>query len=207
MGAVADFPSGLHIAVMSATLLSTAAVWLFYGWRLYWLFITLVTGSAAAIVGWFFVAPHFDEGLRYLPPLLLGIAGGAIAVPLRRFVAFAATGALGAVVAVCVAGGFCGMPVDAITSQFVAVAAAGFLVAGVPAAILSKSLNIVTTSGYGALLAIAAVAIFAFVSKEEPPNISAGTLVGLLAAWVALTTVGVIFQSRAVVIHKAQTAS
>ncbi|MHC4714072.1 MAG: hypothetical protein ACYTAN_12505 [Planctomycetota bacterium] len=197
--------SALYVPLISATLLTISVIWLFYGWRFYWLFITLLTAMASAIVGWYFVSPHFAENLRYVPPILLGVAGGAIAIPLERVVAFVTTGALGAAIAVGVAVGFCNVPMDFHSPQLVAIAAAGFLTTGIPAALFFKFLTVVITSGYGALLAIAVGVTIAVVFTNEPLAPTATTVIIALAVWSILTTAGVIFQWKSLIVHKAQT--
>jgi len=194
-------------ALFAATALVFAAIWLFYGWRVYWLFAVVLTALSAAIVGWFFVAPHLDERFAYLPPLLLGIAGGALAIPLQRVVAFALTGVLGAGLSAVVAVRFCGVPLDLESPQLLAVAAAGFLIAGIPAAIFLRFLVVFITSGYGALLALGAAAAVAAIFVDEAPEIGEGALVALLVAWTVLTVTGVLVQLRSLVIHKAQAES
>jgi len=202
-----DYPvnEGYLVPVAATLMLATAAIWLFYGWRLYWLFITLLTGAAAAIVGWFFVSPHLDPEIQYIAPLLMGMAGAVIAVPLNRVVAFATSGALGALVAVAVAVGFCNVAPDPAAPEILAVAAAGFLAAGIPAAIFVKFLKVLSTAGYGALLAILGVGTIACVLLKETPRIKAEFVIAALIAWVVLTALGTLVQWRSLVIHKAQT--
>jgi len=196
----------LLVPLLSASLLAVSIVWLFYGWRLYWLFITLLTAIVSAFFGWYFVSPHLEIDVRYLPPLLLGLAGGAMAIPLQRVAAFVLDGALGAIIAVAVGVGFCNVPLEFSSPQIAAIAAAGFLTAGVPAAIFFNVLKTVSTAGYGAFLAIVGCAAIAFAFAEEPPVVGASLVVACLGIWVALTTVGVVFQWRSQIIHKAQTS-
>jgi len=203
----AQATNALLVPLASAGLLAISVIWLFYGWRFYWLFITLLTAMAASIVGWYFISPHVSTGVCYLPPLLLGVAGGAIAIPLQRVVAFVTTGALGAAIAVAVAVGFCNVPMDFSSPQLVAIEAAGFLTAGIPAAIFFKFLKVLITSGYGALLAIAAGVTIALVFIEEPQPLTTTMVVGGLALWAILTTAGVIFQWKSLIVHRAQTSS
>ncbi len=193
------------VPVISALLLTLAVIWLFYGWKFYWLFVTLLTAVASAIVGWYFIAPHFPEHLRYMAPLLMAVAGGAIAIPLQRVVAFATTGVLGAAVMVGIAVGFCHVPPDWSSSQLVALAAAGFLIAGLPAAIFYKFLTVIITSGWGAVLALVAASSVAFVYMGETPALSANIAVAFVITWLVLTTIGAIYQWKSQVIHKAQT--
>jgi hypothetical protein len=198
--------NSLVIPLLSAVLLTMSAVWLFYGWRLYSLFITVLTASASAVVGWYFISPHFGEDVRYLPPLLLGLAGGVMAIPLQRVAAFVTQGLLGAAIALAIAVGFCNVVLDFSSPQIWAIAAAGFLVTGVPAAIFYKFLKIVSTAGYGAFLAIAGVVAVMFAFSEQPPNVEAGFAAVALGVWVGLTLLGIIVQWRAQIIHKAQTS-
>lgn len=203
----AQATNALLVPLASASLLTISVIWLFYGWRFYWLFITLLTATAASIVGWYFISPHVAPGLRYLPPLLMGLGGGAIAIPLQRVVAFVTTGALGAVIAVAVAVGFCNVAMDFDAPQMVAIAAAGFLTAGIPAAIFFKFLTVLITSGYGALLAITAAVSIALVFIEEPQPLTTTMVIAGLAIWAILTTTGMIFQWKSLIVHKAQTSS
>ncbi len=191
---------------ISAGLITTAVVWLFFGWRLYWLFVTLLTAAAASVVGWFFIAPQVPDGSRYLPPLLLGLAGGAVAIPLQRVVAFAAAGFLGALIAVAVSVGFCNVSLDFSSPQLVAIAAAGFLVAGVPSAIFLKFLTVFITSGYGALLGILGAVALGVVFMEDVPTLGVTTIIILLTTWTILTTTGIIVQFKSLVTHRAQQA-
>jgi hypothetical protein len=198
--------SSLMVPLLSAVLLTMSAVWLFYGWRIYSLFITVLTAASASIVGWYFVSPHFAEDVRYLPPLLMGLAGGVMAIPLQRVAAFVTQGLLGAAIALAIAVGFCNVVLDFSSPQIIAVAAAGFLIAGVPAAIFYKFLKIISTAGYGAVLGVAGVAAIVFAFADEPPTVGAGLAVLGLAVWAGLTLLGVVVQWRQQIIHKTQTS-
>lgn len=195
------------VALASASLLTVALIWLFHGWRFYWLFSTLLTAVAAAIVGWYFISPHLSIGTRYLPVMLMGLGGGALAIPLQRVVAFLTTGALGAVIAVAVAVGFCSVPMELASPQLVAISAAGFLTAGIPAALFFKFITVLITSGYGALMAIAAVCAIAVIFVDLPGAPTATTVAAGLALWAVLTGMGVLFQWRSLIVHRVQTSS
>lgn len=195
------------IPLFAALMLGLSAVWLFYGWRLYRLFTTLLMAMAAAMTGWYFVSPHFGMDVQYLPPLLLGLAGGVVAIPLQRVAAFVLDGALGALVAMGIAVGFCHVPIEGGSPQLIAIAAAGFLLVGIPAAVFFQFLKVLSTAGYGAFLAIVGTAAVVHAFVDEPPTIGTGLVVGSLAVWAILTTVGAIFQWRSLIIHKSQTGA
>ncbi len=195
MGETSTFQLALFGVVGTATLLVNAVISIFYGWKVYRLFTTLLTALAAAVVGWFFVAPHLPAKYACVAPIVLGLAGVAIAFPMQRVAAFVTTGVLGAIVAVIV-GALYNMPLDFASGQTIAVAAAGFIVAGIPAAIFLRFFVVLTTSAWGALMALVAVAGLAFVCLSTLPAPDVQMLTVILAAWAVLTATGMVFQYR-----------
>jgi hypothetical protein len=203
-----SFSLSMAWAIGAAMLLTQGALWLFYGWKLYRFFASVVTALVAAVVGTYFVSPHFAEKYALIPPFVMAIVGGILAIPLHRAAAFLLTGALGAVAGVAVGVVFCHVPLAITSRPAIACAAAGFLIAGIPAAIFLRVIVVFLTSAYGAIAAMAAAVIVSFLClcvRRTPPADST-TLAVLVGTWLVLTFTGMVFQYKFIKAERAEKA-
>ena len=88
------------------------------------------------------------------------------------------------------------VPLDFKSIQLIAIASAGFLLAGIPAAIFLKFLAVFTTAGFGAILAIGAAGLLMAACISQMPAMTPQQLSASIIAWVAITVVGMVFQYR-----------
>ena len=192
---------GLVGAIYAAALLVAAVPTLFYGWKLYRLFAALISAMAAAVIGWFYVAPMLPAKLAFLAPMVLGIGGGMLAIPLQRCAAFVAHGAFGALAAVAVASQY-GVPLDLAARKTQVAAAVGFLIVGIAAAIFLRFFVVFGTAAYGALSALAAAVVFPYGMLGRTPPIDRMTVVAVAAAWSILTVTGMVHQYKLIKAEK-----
>jgi len=201
--------AGLATVAISGAL-TLAVVSLFYGWKFYRIFTSILTTCAAGMSGWFFVSPHIPGKASLLAPLILSAVGAAVSLLLVRIVTFTAIGLLGAGIASAIGVSYYEVPLDIRSAQLIAVASAGFIVAGIPAAIFHRFLAILATSAYGAVIAVASIMWLVVVCatggdfqnaekleqlRESMPA-TQEVLTAVLAAWVSITVLGIVFQYR-----------
>ncbi len=208
----ANLPAWAYVSLAAlavASMFTIAVLWLFYGWKVYRFFTAALTASAAVIAAWVFISPHVPAKIVWLPPLACGIGGALLSFLVARAITFTAMGILGAAVTAAVAVGVFKVPLDVRSHELIGLAAAGFLVAGMPAAIFHRAVVVFITSTYGAGLAL--VATFElllvclsgrFVASAEvarttlSPWVGRDVTIAVLAAWLAITIVGVVYQYR-----------
>jgi hypothetical protein len=105
------------------------------------------------------------------------------------------TGALGSVACLAAAFGF-GLPLDLSSWKTLSIAAAGFLAAGIPAAMYLQFVVVFVTSALGALGALTAAALLIFSLLSDAPPLDTTTYVVLALAWSTLTVTGMVSQYR-----------
>lgn len=197
------------MAFVIASMFTIAVLWLFYGWKVYKFFTAALTACAAVIASYFFVAPHLPTEIGWTVVIALGVAGALVSFVIERVLTFAAMGLLGAAVTGLVAILAFNVVPDPRSRELWAIIAAGFLIAGIPAAIFHRAIVVFVTSGYGALVAILATVEMLFacmlgktiLTREDimstaSPWMVRDTLIAIGLAWVAMTTIGVVYQHR-----------
>lgn len=199
-------------AFVAANVLTAAALLLFFGWKIYKVFVSLMTGCALALVGWFFLAQYLPEKYRFIAPLVLGAAGIAVAIPLQRVVTFAITGALGAVIAAAVATHFYNLPFDFNSTPFLIAVGSAFIVTGALGAIFFRFLIVFITSAYGGGLAVSGALLVMLACLNQLPQIATdktsklslstvapldrNIFLGTMVTWGAVTIIGMVYQYR-----------
>lgn len=186
---------GILAALCASVLLLQSALNLFYGWKMYRFFTATVTALLCVVLAWYLISPHMPARISFLAPLVLGAAGLAVALPVQRLAAFVSTGALGAVACLAAAFGF-GLPLDLSSWKTLSIAAAGFLAAGIPAAMYLQFVVVFVTSALGALGALTAAALLIFSLLSDAPPLDTTTYVVLALAWSTLTVTGMVSQYR-----------
>lgn len=199
-------------AFVAANVITAGFILLFFGWRVYKVFVALFAGCAGALSGWFFVAPLIPAEYRFLAPIVLGAVGIAVAIPLQRVVTFAITGALGAGLAAAIGMKYLGVTLDPQSNRFLIALGIGFIIVGTLGAVFYRFIVVLITSSYGALIALGGAGYIVAICIDKVPSVEQlrtgnvntaqiqtlnnNILWGALAAWLATTVIGMVYQYR-----------
>jgi hypothetical protein len=217
------FMTALPFMVIIAMLFVLAVLWLFHGWKAYKVFVAALSGIAAAATGACFAVPHLPAQWGWVAPIVFAAAGITIAFLMERVFMFGAMGLMGAVVFAVMAVFVFNVAPWPISTTLGALAAAGFLLAGVPAAIFHKHVVVVLTSLWGSLIALGATgsvvavcmggtSVFTKTGAAEaakPLTTGSDTLLVVAITWLTLAVIGAVVQFRTMMEEgskKAQTA-
>lgn len=192
---------GMQVVMSVAiVMLITGLMSLLYGWKLYRFVVIVATALAGAYLGWYLTYGYTwcPEKLRFLGPIVLGLAGGVLAIPLQKAAVFFT----GASVGFCSLGPFAAglvwkTPPGPTTTQALLASLGGFIVLGVLSVLVFKAMVMIATSLLGATLVLSGVAQIVQSVWVKDKDVFTTHQMELAGAYLVLAVCGVIFQSVA----------
>ena len=183
---------------VSAVLFLAGLVALLYGWKLYRFVVVLSTALAGAYLGWYLTYKYnwCPEKARFLGPVVLGLVGGAVAIPLQKAAVFLVGASAGFVsVGPIAADLIWSNPPGPTANQCLAVSGAAFLVMGFLSLLIFKGMVMVATSLFGATLALSGGVHIVQTLWFPQKDLYALHQPELAAAFAAVAVSGVVFQA------------
>jgi len=184
---------------VSMVLLVGGLTALLYGWKLYRILLVISCGLAAAYLGWFFLRSYVPPNYEYLVPVVLGLLGALLAIPIQNAVVFFLGAAIGFVSLGPVAADLIWRSPNGPTpTQYLIAGIVAFVVMGVFALFLLRPAIVIATSMLGATLLLSAGVHLVEAASSRSRDIYSQYPFEMAWAYVALIVTGVIFQATLV---------
>jgi hypothetical protein len=183
---------------VSVVMLIVGLMALLYGWKLYKFLVIVSTALAGAYLGWYVTYGYAwcPENLRFLGPIVLGLLGGVLAIPMQRLAVFFVGASVGFVSVGPVAAQIIWDKAPGpTTTQYLIVSLIAFILMGITSLLVFKAMAIIATSLFGATLALSGGVQTAQALWFPDKDVYAFHQMELAAVFVVLAVSGVIFQA------------
>jgi len=183
---------------VSVVMLIVGLLALLYGWKLYKVLVIVATALAGAYLGWYLAHDYklLPEKIQFFGPLVLGLLGAVLAIPLQKAAVFFIGASIGFVSLGPLAADMIWKAPDQPTlTQYLITGGIAFIVMGILTLLMFRPMVMIATSMFGATLASsAAVQIVQTVWYPDKDMFSLYP-VALAGVFMGLTVGGVIFQA------------